>query len=461
MKNNKITITSVIIMIVGLIVLLVGLFDVGNISKIKGSISDETASFQVTFQCEKTTINVNETTTCVTYVDVGSNTVLGVQGAISSGNNISISNLAPIPEGWISQGEELMLSWDSNKAQSGNFEVSSFTIKGEQAGTTAINMVPFADEMLVSDGGESQDHVITSVPLTITVKDSSSPASTVNTLKSLTVSDGTLTPEFDKDLTNYTVAVTNNVDTITVTAEPTDSAATVEGTGVANLDIGDNTISIVVTPEEGDAKTYNIVVTRSADEEDYADTDLKNIVINNGTLVPAFNKDVTTYTVEVDASVSEIGISVEPANSTSTVTGAGTKAITGSDEPILIEVTDSKGNKKTYTISIVRKSADKECVLSSGNYGIDNTKLIVSKVDLNDSDETITKRLSSTCGTFKVSDNKVVLSYNGKTKTYSIERSWTPKTGTIRVNYIAIIGGIIILIGGALFVFAKVKKQDK
>ena len=397
MKNKKLIITSIIIMIVGFGVLLFGLFSNGNIGKLKGAITDDTASFEVTFSCEKTSIALNEETTCVAYIDVGSNGVQGVQGTIVAGDGLTMKSQELLPENWQPLKSDGIINGsysDEDNEKTGKFEYIRFVIEGTSVGTSALNMAPFGDFAKVSDG--ETDHALTSVPLNITVSSGSETAD-VNTLKSLTVSDGTLTPAFDSSVTEYSVSVNNNISTITINAEPTSDSATVDGTGEKALDLGDNIIEITVTSENGNDKVYSIVVTRSADESDYADTDLKSITINNGTLIPSFDKDITTYTVEVGPNVSEIGISVEPANATSTVTGTGTKQVTGSSEPILIEVTDSNGNVKTYTLTIVRKSdSSSECELSSEFYGIDNVKNIVSKVDLNDSDETIAKRLSST-----------------------------------------------------------------
>ena len=53
---------------------------------------------------------------------------------------------------------------------------------------------------------------------------------------------------------------------LAVTANPSDSKASVTSvTGNDSLEVGDNTVSVVVTAEDGSTGTYNIVVTRRAD----------------------------------------------------------------------------------------------------------------------------------------------------------------------------------------------------
>lgn len=77
-------------------------------------------------------------------------------------------------------------------------------------------------------------------------------------LATLTVSAGTLSPAFAPDVTEYTVALPVKTEKLTLTATPSDSSATVEGTGEVTLNPGENTISIVSTAENGDTLTYTV-----------------------------------------------------------------------------------------------------------------------------------------------------------------------------------------------------------
>jgi len=87
------------------------------------------------------------------------------------------------------------------------------------------------------------------------------------TLKSLTVSQGTLTPVFNANTTNYTVNVTNDVSSIEIGATANNATATISGAGTKTLSVGNNTFNIVVTAEDGTTtKTYTIVVTRAQTE---------------------------------------------------------------------------------------------------------------------------------------------------------------------------------------------------
>lgn len=81
-----------------------------------------------------------------------------------------------------------------------------------------------------------------------------------NALASLTVSAGELAPAFDPTITDYTLSLPLRTNKITFTATPSDSKATVQGDGEVALRGGENKVAVVVTAEDGSAKTYNITV---------------------------------------------------------------------------------------------------------------------------------------------------------------------------------------------------------
>lgn len=81
-----------------------------------------------------------------------------------------------------------------------------------------------------------------------------------NVLASLTVSAGELAPAFDPTITDYTLSLPLRTNKITFTATPSDSKATVQGDGEVALQGGENKVAVVVTAEDGSAKTYNITV---------------------------------------------------------------------------------------------------------------------------------------------------------------------------------------------------------
>ena len=87
-------------------------------------------------------------------------------------------------------------------------------------------------------------------------------------LGSLVISAGTLSPEFSAATKDYTATVDYNCSSLAVTANPADSKASVTSvTGNDSLEVGENTVSVVVTAEDGSTSTYNIVVTRRTEDD--------------------------------------------------------------------------------------------------------------------------------------------------------------------------------------------------
>ena len=80
-------------------------------------------------------------------------------------------------------------------------------------------------------------------------------------LGSLVISAGTLSPEFSAATKDYTATVDYSCSSLAVTANPADSKASVTSvTGNDSLEVG-------VTAEDGSTSTYNIVVTRRAEDD--------------------------------------------------------------------------------------------------------------------------------------------------------------------------------------------------
>lgn len=127
--------------------------------------------------------------------------------------------------------------------------------------------------------------------------------STDSTLSSLSIAEGAITPEFNKDVKEYAITVPNEVTKLNITATPTDSKATVSVTEYEELKEGENIITISVTAEDGTTKTdYVIKATRQRKE-----LALEKLIIKytnqNGELVevpltPEFTSNIYEYSIE-------------------------------------------------------------------------------------------------------------------------------------------------------------------
>lgn len=117
-------------------------------------------------------------------------------------------------------------------------------------------------------------------------------------LSSLSVDQGTLTPEFSSDVTEYRVHLPKDATSITVSAKAEDAAATVIGTGKKELQAGDNTIEITCRSEYGTEQVYTIQVYVDEDPLVYLDHDGKSLgVVRNTqdvTIPDGFKESKTT-----------------------------------------------------------------------------------------------------------------------------------------------------------------------
>jgi hypothetical protein len=84
-----------------------------------------------------------------------------------------------------------------------------------------------------------------------------------NSLEVLSLSAGKLSPDFTGKTVQYTATVPNDVTSVTVTATPVNEFATVQSiTGNDNLQVGTNTIKVVVKAQNGALAQYTITLTR-------------------------------------------------------------------------------------------------------------------------------------------------------------------------------------------------------
>lgn len=110
-----------------------------------------------------------------------------------------------------------------------------------------------------------------------------------NDLSDIAVSKGELAPRFSSSITAYTVTVSNDMDSIDLTPTIADDTAvlTVNGRQATSgapaslpLTIGTNTASIKVIAQNGEEKTYEVVVTREAlSDEELAQKDKDSLAI--------------------------------------------------------------------------------------------------------------------------------------------------------------------------------------
>lgn len=149
----------------------------------------------------------------------------------------------------------LEMTSESTVSISQNFEVIA-------AGTTTLSV---AGDAKISVNGERAT-VSSSSSGKVTAKAPASYSSD-NTLKSLQISPGTLSPAFSPDRTTYNATVDADVTELVVSAAANDSAAKISISG-RRMDPGSNTTTITVTAEDGSVNKYIIYTTRLEDGQE-------------------------------------------------------------------------------------------------------------------------------------------------------------------------------------------------
>ena len=143
---------------------------------------------------------------------------------------------------------------DSNASSS---QSSSISFRIKAAGTSSLSVI--GDSKVISMDYDNASISRSSGSIT-----GIAPASysTDNTLSSLEISPGVLSPAFSSNVTTYTTSVGSDCDRLMVSAAPNDSKATVKVSGT-RMDPGLNTTTITVTAENGSKKVYTIKTTKS------------------------------------------------------------------------------------------------------------------------------------------------------------------------------------------------------
>ena len=119
--------------------------------------------------------------------------------------------------------------------------------------------------------------------------------STNNFLKSLSVKGYTITPEFNKQVINYKINKEINESKVEILAEADDSKAKVTGTGIINLQPGENEIKIDCEAENGEMKSYFITIKTPAGDNANANEN-KNETDSNVQLIDPIENEIADET---------------------------------------------------------------------------------------------------------------------------------------------------------------------
>ena len=136
-----------------------------------------------------------------------------------------------------------------------------------------------------------------------------------------------------------TVYIPSGTTSVAVTAIPSDSAASVVVTGATNLVLGDNTLTVVVTAEDGSNTTSTVTL---------------NVLANDDTSLATFEYDGSEVAngdeFELDSDVTSVDITAVPTTNLSTVEIIGADALVPGRNIVKVQVTAQDTSVATYRL---------------------------------------------------------------------------------------------------------------
>ncbi|MBP1988790.1 cadherin-like beta sandwich domain-containing protein [Paenibacillus eucommiae] len=311
-------------------------------------------------------VEINELTGKIYVVNDSSNNVTVIDGSDHSISTVSVG----------SGPDALAINTDTNKIYVANYDSNNVTVidgttlltSTVAAGTNPIAVAVNAglNKVYVANFNSDEVSVIAEEPVTDA------------DLNSLSVDQGTLSPAFDPSINSYTVHVSNEIASVTVTAGTYDSAANISVTGEVygnhaeipvSLQVGANVLPIVVhAANEQSSKTYTVTIYRAGDTEPNAD--LSELSISAGNLQPSFTPDMLTYSVEVGHTITSISVTAVTYNPATTMSLNGQSYSGGLSSPLSLQVganqivivtaAEDGLTSKTYTLTVNRGEAPNE-----------------------------------------------------------------------------------------------------
>ncbi len=203
-------------------------------------------------------------------------------------------------------------------------------------------------------------------------------------LLNITLSSGSLTPAFNKDVREYSVRVNYSVGTLNINCTKQDGGGLVKYffKGVtytgnsygAPLEVGDNVVTITPVEADGVQSTYTLNIYRENNAY------LSSLSLTDGTLNPVFNQSTLTYNVSVDKSTASTrikavkqnngGLLTLKINDGSTIslpndTYSSNIPLNIGNNKIEVTITETDGAYKIYTVNVLRNSAVEDSYLEN------------------------------------------------------------------------------------------------
>lgn len=168
-----------------------------------------------------------------------------------------------------------------------------------------------------------------------------------NYLSSLTIAGVNF--NFDKEVLDYNVSVTNEIESVNIYAFAEDRAATVNIYGGGSLKVGENTVTVTVTSTTGRSRTYTIKVIRKEDELGIS-SNTELATLNVGGYDIKFKPNKLDYELKIDKEKTLV-IMATPKSDRSNVYIVGNEDLS-TFSTLKISVVAEDGSTSVYSIDI-------------------------------------------------------------------------------------------------------------
>jgi hypothetical protein len=298
-------------------------------------------------------------TITVTFSVSGSG-VLGLQGSISYDSSILTltGTSQKVGSPWMVEfNGSKFVAYDNNQTNPINSSTALFalTFKVDAKAATGAAFQVSCENLKVSDGGKE-----VAIGTVTYSKEITRPLSKDNTLKSLNVSNATISPAFSPDTTSYTAEVPYEVSKLDLVATANQSGAKVSIDNPSLTANGTTKVTITVTAESGSKKTYTISVKRAQDPNyvKSGDNTLSAITVDGFFLSPVFAADTTEYVIWLPFETETVTVSgtANDKNASVRVEG-GESLLPGADNAIRVICTAEDGTERVYTV-VAKRAAD-------------------------------------------------------------------------------------------------------
>lgn len=325
------------------------------------------------------------------------------------------------------------ISWTQGR---GNYSVNNgtITIDKDSSSSAWVNGGPIVLKMTAINDGKSKIEIREKAPAkyvdnSIVAQSYSGitinavAPSTATIIGDLEVEGFTIAPTFNTETLNYTLTVPSSVTEVNVKASKGERNQTITGTGKRALNYGDNRVRVVVTAQNGESTTYEIMIVRTDDRS--GDVSLKQLSVEGTNIT--YVSGQTNYEATVSRTVESIFLSAQTTDPKAQLIGTGTKNLRIGENNFQLVVSSKNGVKQTYNIKIIRSEEEfKENVESSK---IDVLTLNGIEIPVEDGKDTYFFSVPK-----DIVNLPIYLKTKSTTATYTIENDKNLKVGLNKVK---------------------------